>query len=256
MLFLAGFWLAASAPTLAEQLLAHIYPIHDVREVVVNGGASLELVQGDTESLRAEATQEVLTRVKVDLSGQRLTLGVKSDRGGFFQWINHSDEHVRFVLQVKDLSRLELSGGVTARVGDLTVSMLKIDLSGSSHAVMSGLTATGLTIHSSGAGRLEAGNIRAEQLRLDMSGASSVDIREEGQVNDIRLDVSGASKYHGKSLASKTAWASASGASYIELRVEDSLEAHASGASHISYHGNPRTSQHSSGASRIHSQSE
>src|SRR5690606_38117045 len=43
---------------LAEQLLAQTYPIQNIREIFVGGGAKIEIIQGETESLRAEARKE------------------------------------------------------------------------------------------------------------------------------------------------------------------------------------------------------
>jgi hypothetical protein len=243
-----------SLNALAEELLAHTYPIENVREVILSGGGTLELRQGDTETLRAEATKETLERVSVDLSGTRLTLKLKGNRKSWFDWMGKNRGDVKFIVQVKDLSKLELSGAAYGNIGKLQTTALTLNLHGAARADLGELRVSDLTVDVSGAGRMKVSEIYAQHLRANVSGAAQMEIAGAGSVDEMRLDVSGASKFFGKGVASVNAHASASGASHIELRASESLEAHASGASHINYFGNPRTKHHSSGASRIHSQ--
>lgn len=239
------------ATAFAETMLANVYPIENVREIVVSGGASLELRQGNSETLRAEATQEDLEYVSVDLSGTRLTLKMKSKRKGFFDWFGSDYGKVKFIVQIKDLSKLELSGAAHGEIGNLRANNLTLNLYGASRANIGQLRVADLTVDISGAGRVKVNEIHAQQVDANISGAAQMELEGAGEVNDLRLDVSGASKYFGRELASVNARARASGASHIEVRVSETLDANASGASHISYYGNPRVKQDSSGASRI-----
>lgn len=250
-LILTGICVFLPASAFAETLLANVYPIENVREIIVSGGASLELRQGDTETLRAEATQEDLEYVSVDLSGSRLTLKIKDKRKGFFDWFGGDYGKVKFIVQIKDLSKLELSGAAHGTIGNLRTNNLTLNLHGASHAELDQLHVADLTVDISGAGRIKVNEIHAQQLDAIISGAARMAVEGAGQVNDLRLDVSGASKYFGRGLASVNARARASGASHIEVRVSETLDANASGASHIGYYGNPRVKQDSSGASRI-----
>lgn len=244
------------AAAFAEQLLAQIYPIENVREIVVGGGAMIEIRQGDSESLRAEATKEILERVSVDLSGHRLTLRVKDNKGGFFNWFNHNNDKVKFIVQIKQLALLELSGAAQAQIDQLRGSSLNLNSYGASRADIGQLHIQNLNVDLSGAGRLSIGEIHGQQMKAGISGAAQIEVSGAGALNELRIDVSGASKFFAKGLQTTNAWAHASGASHIDLRVSEFLEAHASGASHINYFGNPQTKHHSSGASRIHSQGE
>lgn len=253
---LALICLLAPIGSLAEPLLANTYPIKNVRKIVVGGGAMLELQQGDTEALRAEATEDILARVTVDVTGERMTLGVKRKEGGLFSWFGDNNEKVKFIVQVKDLAQLELNGGAHAHIGDLQGASLKFYLSGGGHVEIGQLQADKVVFDLSGAARIKTGEIYAQNLEANLSGASRVEISGPGKVDNLRVDLSGASNYESKTLTSANAFARASGASHIELRVSDSLEAHASGASHINYYGKPRVQQHPSGASAISSRND
>lgn len=256
VLSLSCFFLFASTQVFAEELLAQIYPIENVRKIVVGGGAHIEIRQGNSESLRAEATQDVLERVSVDLSGDRLTLKVKHARMGFFDWFNGNDEQIKFVVEVKELSDLELGGAAQASIGELRGSGLKLDLHGASRAEIDQLDFDVVKVNLSGAGHIRVTSLTAQQLYAEVSGAAQMAIDGSGTLDEAHLEVSGASKYFAKGLTTTDAWVHASGASHMEIRVTETLDANASGASSINYFGNPRVKHDSSGASRIHSQGE
>jgi hypothetical protein len=248
--------LLVSSSAIAEQLLANVYPIKDVTGLVVGGGATVQIIQSDTESLRAIARQDVLDRVTVDLSRGRLKLGVESSNGGFFKWLNSSHESVKFIVQVKNLSSIQLNGGVYAEAGDFTADDLDIDLSGSGQLKMGKVRAQQFKLDSSGAGRLSLAELTGGSLDVELSGASFMEVKGVGSVQKLKVDASGASKYFATQVAAENAVAGASGASHIELRATKTLEANASGASHIQYFGNPHTQIQSSGASNIQSKGE
>lgn len=252
----AVFCVGNPATALAEQQLAQTYPIQNVREIVVGGGAMIEISQGDSESLRVEATKEVLERVSVDLTGHRLTLKIKDKNGGFFNWFNQNNDKVKFIVQVKQLAHLELNGAAQAQIAQLRGASLSLNSHGASRADIGQLHIQDLKIDISGAGRLKVSEIHGQNMKAGISGAAQMEVTGAGALNELRIDVSGASKYFAKSMATTSAWVHASGASHAELRVSEFLESHASGASHINYFGSPRTKNHSSGASRINSHGE
>jgi hypothetical protein len=250
-LILACLFTLTPHSALAEPLLAHTYPIENVRDIRVGGGASVEIRQGDSESLRAEAVKEVLDRVSVDLSGARLTLGIKSGSGGgWFKWFNNQHDQVKFIIQIKDLSRLELGGATSATISDLKVGDLRLHLNGSSRAEMARIQGADFKVDLSGAGHLTIAEFNGNSIEADLSGASQMQIKS-GAADTLRVDVSGASQYYSRNVGNQTARAHASGASHIEVRVSDFIDAKASGASHINIYGNPRSDRHSSGASHI-----
>jgi hypothetical protein len=242
-----------SPSALAEPVMAHIYPINDVIDIRVGGGAKVEIRQGETESLRAEAVQSVLDRVSVDLSNGRLKLGVKSGERRFFNWFNFSDEEVKFIIEVKNLERLELSGATSAVIGDLRVGDLEFHFNGASRATVARLETPVLKVELSGAGHLGINQLHGKRVDAGISGASRMEVKD-GAVDALEVHASGASQYHGEKFQGGTVKAHASGASRIDVRASNSLEADASGASHITYYGNPKVRQSSSGASSIKSE--
>lgn len=86
---------------------------------------------------------------------------------------------------------------------------------------------------------------------INLTGASRAEIH--GLTDELRANISGASKLDADDLWVKNMHITVSGASKAELNVTDSLWAQANGASKIEYQGNPSVQQSISlGASKIH----
>lgn len=237
----------------AEELLSQSYAIENIRYLEVGHAARIELRQGATESLRVEGTADVLARVTVDVKGERLILGVKSKKSRLFNWFGNNDDEVKFVVQVTELSGLQMSGAVHAEVGELEGETLKLDASGATHTRFEGLSYQHLNLEFSGASHAVVKVNALETLELSGSGASKIELNGEATLEKLQLDLSGASKYFGRGLAAEEAEILASGASNIEIGTVEYLEVNASGASNVRYGGQPRIKQNTSGASNINS---
>lgn len=90
--------------------------------------------------------------------------------------------------------------------------------------------------------------LEAHKLTVDLSSASKLEIADKSSAHTVEVNLSGASKYIGGTVAAVKAKANASGASHVTLNAQENLEVRANGASHVRYDGNPRISQHSSGS--------
>lgn len=240
----------------AADWVAQEYPVKDFSEISLGGGAVIEITQSDAEYLRVEADPEVMKRVLVDLSGKRLTLGVKSKAGGVLKWFNHDDDKVRFVVRVKALTLLELSGAAHAKVAPLTQPGLVFEASGASHAVFDGLEGKIMAINLSGASHAIVERINTAQQTYELSGAANLLINQESSAEEVKANVSGASNLRAKALKTKSANAEASGASNIDIYVTESLTAEATGASNINYFGKPTAKTESSGAGHVNAKGE
>jgi hypothetical protein len=80
------------------------------------------------------------------------------------------------------------------------------------------------------------GDIQAGSLAVDLSGASDMSVT--GSATSLKIEVSGASDFKGYDLQADNCSAKASGASDIRITVNKELSAHASGASGVYYKGN------------------
>lgn len=240
----------------AADWVAQEYPVKDFSEISMGGAAVIEVTQGDSEYLRVEADPEVMKRVSVDLSSKRLTLAVKSKSGGLMKWFNNNDDKVRFVVRVKTLTRLELSGAAHAKVAPLNQVGFVLDASGASHALFDGLEGKIMAINLSGASHAVVERINVAQQTFGLSGAANLHINQESSAEEVKANVSGASHIHAKPLKAKSANVEANGASSIDIYVTETLTAEASGASTVNYYGKPTAKTKSSGAGHVNAKGE
>jgi hypothetical protein len=238
------------SPMTWAETIAKVYPVKDFAEFVSGGNTSVEISQDGTEYLRVEADAEVMKRVKVDQTGKRVSVWVKSD-GDFFKWFGNSNDPVRIILRVKQLEYLEASGGAHAKVGDLQSEKFQLNASGAGNADFAALNAEQLKMDLSGAGNVRIDRVNSRTQVFGLSGASNLDIKSASTTGELNVEASGASNFRGKKLTAKTAELRASGASHVEAAVTDVVYAEASGASTVDYYGNPKAKTNASGASQV-----
>jgi len=244
-----------TARSYAEDIVAKSYDIKNVEEVIVHGGGHLELVQGDSESLRVEADHEVMERVVVDQSGDKLTLNVKKSGNyfNFLHWFNTSKDEVKYILQLKNINHLGLHGASQAKLGNWVGTKLTVKGSGAAEVIFANVTLQDFIVELSGASNSRFQQLNADKASFNLSGAANVDAKATGQLKRLKVDASGASNFRGKLLKVSEADVDASGASNIDLRVTEFLKAGASGASNIRYLGQPKLQNNVSGASHVSS---
>jgi len=116
------------------------------------------------------------------------------------------------------------------------------------NVVISSPTRTAARI--SGAVKLTAKQLSGPRFALESSGASRVSL--EGNVNQLLVDMTGASELAASALQTKTAEISTTGAADAEVAVAETLKVAITGAGKVTYSGNPPTiEKHISGAGSI-----
>lgn len=154
--------------------------IQGFSEVTFASAGDLTIVQSGTESLTIEADDNVLPHLTSTLSGGRLTLGTDASV--------HPSKTVRYTLNVKDLSVLDLTGAGDVAGFGLHLSALRVSLSGGGSIKLSG-QADGEEIELSGAGDIDASQLASKTAKVTVSGAG----RAVVQVSDtLEADVTGA----------------------------------------------------------------
>lgn len=248
---LFGLIMCFAAPLALAETLAKVYPVKNFSEFTSGGNTRVEITQSGTEYLRIEADAEVMERVKVDQTGNRVSVWLKSGNGGFLSWFGQGNEKVKVTVGVKQLQYLELSGGANATLGDLQGSEFKLETSGAANVNFARLTMDEVRMGLSGAANVRIDTLTTKTQSYDLSGASNVEIKGASRSDELEVGASGASNFRGKPLSVTQAKVSASGASHIKVSVTESLVADASGASSVDYYGNPRTKTKATGASHV-----
>lgn len=102
----------------------------------------------------------------------------------------------------------------------------------------------------SGATRFTATQLSGSKFAIESSGAARVIL--DGKIEELLVDMTGASKLEAESLQTKTAEISTTGAGHAEVAVSDTLKVSITGAGKVIYSGNPKSiEKHVTGAGSI-----
>lgn len=216
--FSFGFGLKGGGPVRTEERR-----LSGFRSIEMSGAGELRVKRGAAFRVAVTMDEELLSAYESTVSGGVLRLGFR--RGVAVTGLSRLEVEVT----LPELEGLSLSGAAEARLLDaFSGRAFSFEASGSSAL----------------SGRIEYGRVE-----LELSGGCR--LRLEGRADSLELGLSGASVVDAAGLAAKTARVESSGASRIELRVQERLDVQTSGASSIRYYGDPKLKVGSSGASTV-----
>src|ERR1017187_5788746 len=169
--------------------------------VSVSGSGHLSIVQGDQESLTIEADDNLLPLIKSEVASRGLKIGPEN--------VNLSPTRtIHYVLQLKSLEALHLSGSLEAEAQSIKTDQLLITISGSGKIQVASLDTSELNVHVSGSG----------------------DIQLAGKVNRQTIQISGSGNYRAGNCESQTTAGHISGAGDAMVWARLELQAHVSGS--------------------------
>ncbi|HZK08018.1 MAG TPA: head GIN domain-containing protein [Bacteroidales bacterium] len=190
-------------------------------QISAGGAFEIFLTQGDSESLRVEADENLLSLIETTVRSGRLVIRSRENIG--------RSKKLNVYITFRELTKIEASGAC--------------DISGTGQ-----LNFNNLVLNGSGASEIDL-SLRAGKLRGDYSGASEVEF--EGSAEMCEFKLSGACELEAPNLIVGQMTIKLSGASKAEVQVIEQLEVNASGASSVVYTGDPVVEQHTSGASKV-----
>jgi hypothetical protein len=185
--------------------------VSDFLTVKIDYPAQVFISQGDTESVKIEAEDNVMPNLQTEVRNGQLRIYYKVEEG---KHINPK-KTVKITIVVKDLKDVEFNSA-----GELTIAGLKTD---------------SLDVSLSGAGNLKLDNILIMNLSVGLSGAGSM--TASGTADNLDLSISGFGSFDGKELYGKTANVTLSGAGSATVWVDRELTAEVSGAGSVNYYG-------------------
>ena len=223
-----GIDFALNAETIrgSGRVISEKRDVHGFKRVELAGSGELSISQGSAESLTIEADDNIVPKIKTEVWGDRLKIGMESGVSV------RPTVPMRYTLVVRDLTELELSGSGKINAGSLRCGDLTLDISGSGSMRLDQLTAE---------------NVRAE---IDGSG----NIRVVGKATGQTVQISGSGSYHAEELESSSARVSIDGSGDSTIWVHNALSASIGGSGSVEYYGNPNSISRSvSGSGRVRS---
>lgn len=191
--------------------------------VALSGIGSVEIIQGDTESVVVEAEDNILPLITTEVQDGTLIISQEKNRN-----INPT-KPIQYTVNIIEVNGLSSLGSGDLGAVTLETNTLNLDLSGS--------------------GGIDVTSLDADSLTVTITGSGLVGV--SGQVNDQQLDLSGSGEYRASELTSKIANISVSGSGKAVVAVDDTLDAAISGSGIVSYYGDPVVTSSVSGSGAI-----
>lgn len=187
---------------------SEVREVSDFSKIKISGALNVLYTSSDTSSVKINARESELERIKTRVENSTLIISMKGDVDG----------PVTVYVKNKNLNGLDASGATDFK----TLNQVKSD---SFNLKASGASSVKLII--------EANSINCFEV-----GASHIVL--EGTTNLLAANVSGAASLKAYNLIAKTAVIDASGASSVKVNVTEKLNSSASGASDIKIKGDPK----------------
>lgn len=218
-----GFDLNAVTLAGSGKIVSEKRDVHGFRQVELSGSGQLTISQGDAESLTIEADDNILPKIRTDIQGDRLRIGI--ERGVSIR----PTAPVRYNLVMPDLTGLELSG--------------------SGKIIAKPFRCRDLTVDISGSGDIRFDQLTADNLRAEINGSGNVHI--PGKATHQEVQISGSGSYDARGLESSSAKVSIDGSGDSTLWVHDDLSVNISGSGNVEFYGSPNITKSVSGSGRV-----
>ena len=220
-----GNWFVGPGERGSGNVISQTREVSGFDAVSVEYPAQVFIKQGNAESVKIEAEDNLLPNLKTQVRNGKLEIFYRREGG---KHVNPT-KMVKITIVVKDLKDVEFTSA-----GELTIEKLKTD---------------NLDVSLSGAGNLDLDAIQVKGLQVSLSGAGS--LNASGTADDLDLSISGFGDFKGADLHSQDARVSISGAGSATVWADNDLSAEISGAGSISYYGSASVTKQISGVGGI-----
>lgn len=206
-------------------LVTETRAVNDFDAVSVGGAGQIRITQGDTESLEVTADDNLLPFLRTEVVQGELKIWWDRNNMRF-------SKGPVYVLGVKNLEKLRLSGSLRAEMDRLTTESFDGRISGSGKIELGHLETQKVQMHVSGSGDLLIGDGRADTMEISISGSGHARM-PEFEVDAVEISISGSGN--------------------AEVHAKKSLDARVSGSGNVTYLGSPQVHSSVSGSGRVRS---
>lgn len=205
-------------------LITESRAVGNFERVDLSGSGKVLITQGEEESLTVETDDNVMRYIRTNVRNRTLHLSTDMRQLSIV-----SPTRLRFTLQVKDLTGL--------------------DLSGSGSIVAERVVADRFDMNLSGSGSMRIDELTADQLNVDVSGSSNVQVG--GETTRANIDISGSGDVAVDNLRSDAVDVQVSGSGTATVWAIETLDLDLSGSGAVSYYGQPSLNSSTSGSGTI-----
>ena len=200
------------------------YPLGEFKELYLEGGYHVFLIQGNENSLTVKASDDdVLDYLNVKNDEQALSLNIK--RKGI------NLDRVYLYITFKQIDKINVEGGVYLKTsGYLDLQKISLQVQGAAKI-----------------------NLEMKASEVQLTGEGGMLVELNGVTNMLDVRISGAGHVNASELKSQNVSFKIEGVGTGTVYATESLEARIIGAGKIKYKGNPKVSRHIEGLGSISS---
>lgn len=203
--------------------------VEPFRHIDVTGNATVELIQGDRETVAITAAARQPASIEVQVRGDKLHIEAIDHERWWQHFFGRRSRPPQIVVTFRELESIESAGTVQLTAGDVRLPSLRIE--------------------SAGGASIKFDNLQARELQLAGAGAIRADMA--GRVDEQTVSIAGAGEYRGANLRSTHATVDVAGAGRVVVNAERTLKATISGAGSVEYVGDPQVTESVSGVGSV-----
>lgn len=199
--------------------------VSDFDQVLLAGSGTVQIIQGDSESLVIEAEDSVMPLIESTVENGVLTLSQRSNLSISLT------RPIKYTVTMIDISGLEITGS-----GDMNSERVDANI---------------ISFVVTGSGGINIDELDADSIDARISGSGDVTL--VGDVADQVVEISGSGAYQAADLRSGTAVVTVGGSGNASVWVDTTLDITVSGSGDVSYYGDPILTQSVSGSGQVRS---
>ena len=219
--------------------------VSNFSQVELSGIGDVSVTQGDTETLRIEAEDNLIPYITTEVHGDTLKIGFESNMP-LNIW---PTKPVKFYLTMKNVTGLQVRGSGNINAERLAADQLQLTVSGSGNVTVNQLDVKALTNTVNGSGDIHVDHLKAETTEAIISGSGKCSL--SGQTTSQSSFISGSGDYLAFNLQSQSAAMRLIGSGDVQAWVTEDLDINVAGSGDVEYYGTPNVSQHVVGSGDV-----
>jgi hypothetical protein len=230
------------------------------------GIGDVYLTQGESESVRIEAEDNLIQYFDTSVQENTLRIGIKDQ---YLGTTLRPTRPVKFYVSLPKIDAVTVAGSGNILAGSVRTDVFKISVLGSGKVTADDVTATNLEINLAGSGDVSLGKVTATDLKLTIAGSGDLmvntlaadkinssstgsgNITLSGKVTEQTIVILGSGDYRAGSLNSKTASVRVTGSGSSQVSASSSLTVNILGSGDVAYSGSPKTNITIAGSGKV-----
>jgi len=197
-------------------------------KIRVEGFGELHLEQGESESLKINAEDNLIDKIETKVEGNTLVISYEKS---ILDWNVIPTEPIEFHVTVTQLDEIEIDGAASVVAEEWQAESLEFEINGVADIDLDDVKLGVLELRLNGGGDFNISG-EASEISIRVDGAGSVDL-DNLESRDVEITINGAAEVH--------VWAT------------ETLDIEINGAGSVHYYGNPHVTQNIDGIGSVRS---